>query len=286
MIKPVKRILQILFSVVLALSLWVLLKNLIIEPYFSNLTADEVREIYHQSDSAYSMTDSATNEDKFSELLRINPDICGWIYIPNTKIDYPVLQASKEDPNFYLSHNYKKEHSKYGSIFADFGSMVKSSPKNTVLFGHHMADGQMFADLMKFSDLDFYRQNPLIEYDTIVEKGKWKIISVFKTNTLAEHGKVFQYVVSRFASEDNFMDYVNDVKKRSLIETGIDVNKKDRLLTLSTCSYEFDGFRTVIVARKVRSGESEQIDISHAHKAGNPLMPDCWYKKYGGSMPS
>ena len=71
-----------------------------------------------------------------------------------------------------------------------------------------------------------------------------------------------------------------------MIETGVDVRSNDRLLTLSTCSYELEGFRTVLVARKVRQGESELIDESLVKAAPNPLMPDGWYEKYSGFPPS
>lgn len=285
MIEIIKGILRFISAVVFVFSLGIIFKFLVIDPYVSDKTVDEVRQIYYSSDDE-SENKERSNEDKFSKLVELNPDICGWISVPSTKIDYPVLQAGKDDPEFYLSHDYKREKTKYGSIFADAVSEVKLNPKNTILYGHHMADGQMFADLMKFSDLDFYRQNPLFIYNTVFENAKWKIISVFKTNTLPEQGKVFQYVVSKFNADDDFMNYVREVKKRSLIETGIDVNKSDRLLTLSTCSYEFDGFRTVVVARKVREGESDFVDTSVSSKASSPLMPDCWYKKYGGSKPS
>ena len=285
MIEITRRILQVIFSALLAVSLGLILKNLVLDPYFSGKENDEVREIYHSSSETAGA--AGPKEDKFSELLAIDPDICGWISAPGTRIDYPVLQAGEDSPDFYLTHNYKKEKSKYGSIFAAANSKVRSNPKNIVLYGHHMNDGQMFADLMKFSDADFCSQNPTIDFRSAWEEnGNWKIISVFKTNTLAKHGAVFDYGVSKFSGSESFMQYVEDVKKRSLIETGVDVRGNDRLLTLSTCSYELEGFRTVLVARKVRQGESEFVDASLIKAADNPLMPNGWYEKYGGFPPT
>lgn len=254
-----------------------LLKLLVVDPYFSDKLNEEVRNVYH--------SESVSEEDKFDSLLKLNSDVYGWININGTKIDYPVLMANKEDPDFYLTHNYKRESSKYGSIFVDASCKLIVNPKNTVIYGHHMADGQMFADLMKYSELDFYKQNPIIKFDRIREKSDWKIISIFKTNTLPEQGKIFNYIITSFKNTSEFLNYIEEVRKRSLIDIPVDVNKDDRLITLSTCSSEFKNFRTVVVARKVRNKEESHVDVDKASKASNPLMPDCWYERYGGTKP-
>lgn len=275
-----------IFVTILVVSLVILAKILIYDPYISEKNMDQIKQIYYNENTQTSpSTNNSSEDNKFSELLAVNKDICGWISIENTKIDYPVLQASEDDPEYYLHHNYKKESTKYGSIFLDPICNLKNNPQNTIIYGHHMADGQMFADLMKFSDIEFYKKSPIISYDTLREKGKWKIISVFKTNTLPEQGKVFIYMVSKFKNDDSFFEYIEEIKKRSLLNIPVDIQNDDKLITLSTCSSEFEGFRTVIVARKIRSGESEKVDVNFVTKSENPLMPDCWYKKYGGKPP-
>ena len=82
------------------------------------------------------------------------------------------------------------------------------------------------------------------------------------------------------------MEFVKNVKKRSLIYFPVDVDENDQLITLSTCSYEFKDFRTVVVARKIRKEESDYVDVNNIKEAENPLWPDCWYKKHGGVRPS
>lgn len=270
------------------MSIGILVKILVIDSYISQKAASEIQELYHHQQDSENNNDSekAEEDSKFSELSKINSEICGWITVPGTRIDYPVLQGNKNETHFYLDHNYKREKSKYGSIFLDPICQLSENPKNCVIYGHHMADGQMFADLMKFSSLDFYKQNPLISFETIKDRNaKWKIFSVFKTNTLASQGKIFYYVVSDFADNNSFLDYVSQIRKRSLLDIPVDVNENDKLITLSTCSYEFQDFRTVVVARRVRNGEDEAVDTSLAAEAKNPLMPECWYKKHGGSPP-
>ncbi len=289
MVKILRKTLKVVSSLVLVMSIGILVKILVIDSYISQKAASEIQELYHHQQDSENNNDSekAEEDSKFSELSKINSEICGWITVPGTRIDYPVLQGNKNETHFYLDHNYKREKSKYGSIFLDPICQLSENPKNCVIYGHHMADGQMFADLMKFSSLDFYKQNPLISFETIYDRNaKWKIFSVFKTNTLASQGKIFYYVVSDFADNNSFLDYVSQIRKRSLLDIPVDVNENDKLITLSTCSYEFQDFRTVVVARRVRNGEDEAVDTSLAAEAKNPLMPECWYKKHGGSPPA
>lgn len=273
----IRKILRVLSIIVFIASAGVLVKLLLIDPYFLNKSDEQVKNIYHSEDVSV--------DDRFKSLLEINSDIKGWIFISNTRIDYPVLQK-EDDPNFYLTHNYKKEASRYGSIFIDNNCKFGTDSKNIILHGHHMNDGQMFANLMKFSDLEFYKQNPVIEFDSITKTADWKIISVFKTNTLPEQGAIFNYTVPEFSSTKSFLKFVDEVRERSLIKAPVDVDENDQLLTLSTCSYEFENFRTVVVARKVRKGESRVVDTNLATKSANPLMPQCWYGRYGGSPPN
>lgn len=255
----------------------ILLKLLIIEPISVKKINDDAKSLY------YGTNINKSDNNTFKDLLNINPEIKGWIKIENTIIDYPVVQS--DELEFYLNHNYKKEPSRYGSIFIDSKCKDGVSSKNVILHGHNMRNGEMFAGILDLADLDFYKSSPIIEFNSTEQKNKWKIISVFKTNTLPEHGEIFNYLAISFMNDNSFLDYVYNVKLRSLIETGIDVKESDQLLTLSTCSYEFDDFRTVVVARKIRPNESEHINLDNVNKNENPLMPECWYKRYGGQPP-
>lgn len=270
--KGFKKILKWVSVVVFIVSSCMLVKLLIIDPKIASGAQKEIKDVY------YSESTEESQPDKFAKLSVINSDIKGWIFISGTVIDYPVLQSA-DDPEYYLNHNYKKEKSRYGSIFINNDCQVDSDCKNIIMHGHSMKDGQMFSDLLKFSDLDFYKSNPVVEFDTPEEKGNYKIISVFKTNTLPEHGKIFNYLISKFGTKNQFKNYVEEVRKRSLLDIPVDINEDDKLITLSTCSYEFKDFRTVVVARKVRDGETRLVDTENANYASNPLMPDCWYRK-------
>lgn len=234
--------------------------------------------------------DSEGRLEKFLPLLEKNRDIKGWITVPNTVIDYPVLQTEKDldiqpgGDETYLYTDYEGNHTKYGSIFMDAHCDIKDC-KNLILHGHHMRDGRMFANLMNYSDLSFYQSSPVFTFDTIYEEAQWKVIAIIKTNTKSDQGEPFQYLRYSFADDSDFLNYVYQVRERSLIDTPVDVNEDDQLITLSTCSYEFDEFRTAVIARKVRPGEDAGVDVSKAVKNPDPLMPDVWYNRYGGTKP-
>lgn len=233
------------------------------------------------NDSFYEIQEIHENmitESKFLEFKKINPEIIGWISINNTNINYPVLYR-ENDTKYYLEHNYKGEVSRYGSIVVSSLCDKDLSSLNTIVHGHHMKDGQMFANLKKFADIEFYKQNPIISFENEDGISKWKIFSFFKTNTLPEHGPLFNYCRSAFVSEKDFLEFISDLKKRSWYEVPLEVNANDKLMTLSTCSYEYKGFRTVLVARKIRQNEPENEGIDQAKKAANPVMPEVYSKK-------
>jgi sortase B len=140
--------------------------------------------------------------------------------------------------------------------------------------------------LLNFGDLGVYKASPVITFDTTAEKGQWKIFSVFKTNTENGQGKPFDYLKTDFKTESEYMDFIYQVRIRSMIQTPVDFKPTDKIITLSTCSYEFDGFRTVVVARRVRSGESNTVDTAKAQPNDKTLYPNGWYQKYGGKAPS
>lgn len=221
----------------------------------------------------------------FSKLLEANPDTVGWIKIPNTVIDYVVVKSPYEDdPEYYLYRDFYRNYSKYGTIFMDGRSELDS--KNLIVHGHHMKDGSMFASIIHYSELDFYKQSPVIEFNTLYEKNKWKIISVFKTNTLEKHGPFFNYLRGDFSSDYDFLNFAYELRVRSIIDCPVDLNENDTIVTLSTCTYDMDDFRFVVVARKLRDGEDEKVDTSKAKLNPNPVYPEGWYKWYGGTRPT
>jgi sortase B len=226
----------------------------------------------------------------FSDLLAQNPDTVGWINMPNSIVDYPVMQSEKdaflitqgEDP-YYLCRDFYHNNILSGSIFLDYRS--KLNAKNLILHGHSMANGSMFAHILDYNTFSVYENAPVLSFNTLNAQGKWKIISVGKTNMLDEHGPYFDYMRGDFASDYDFMEFVYQIRARSIIDCPVTVNEQDTLMTISTCAYDFDDFRMFIVARKVRDGEDAAVNVAKAKPAANPLYPDVWYWYRGGSKP-
>ena len=255
----------------------------------------EIQRIAHSSGSSGGSNapdKGSGSEINWAELKKINKEIVGWIQIPDTQIDYPVLWHKGDDASgqYYLNHNYKGDYDSYGCIFLDYRCTNGMDSKNIVLHGHHMNDGSMFGNLMKYGgtegDLDFYKKAPTVKFDTPQSDGVYKIVSVYKTNTLSAHGDFFNYMVGDFQNDKDFMNYVYNVRIRSLINCPVDINENDEILTLSTCSYEYTNFRTVVVARKVRLGEDPKVDVSKASVNNNAVWPQVYYSSRGGTRPT
>ena len=130
----------------------------------------------------------------------------------------------------------------------------------------------MFAQLTNYNDVDFYKENPVIRFDTVYERGEWIVFSNFRATTSWATGTPFNYIRTEFKDDADFLKFVDEIKKRSLITTPVDVRGDDQILLLSTCSYEKNNWRMIIAARRVRKGENK-IDVSSAVKAAHPLMP-------------
>ena len=274
---------------------WVLIYHAVYRPIEEQKLNGDIQKIAHSTDEKEG--GETPNKGKGSsinwdDLLKVNKEIVGWIQINGTKIDYPVLWHKGDDitGQYYLNHNYKRDYDSYGCIFLDYRCTSGMNSKNIVLHGHHMNDGSMFAGLMDYGgtegDLDFYKKHPTIKFDTPQGDGVYKIISVYKTNTLSAHGEFFKYMVGDFQNDKDFMNYVYNTRIRSLINCPVDVNEDDELLTLSTCSYEYTNFRTVVVARRVRIGETSKVDTKKASLNGNAVWPEVYYSSRGGKRPT
>ncbi len=189
---------------------------------------------------------------QLEELKKENNDIVAWLEIPNTKINYPVLQTS--DNEYYMKHNYKKEKSGDGSIFLDKDYNWDTPSSNLLIYGHNNKNGNMFQDLLKYEDENYYKEHPIIQFTTVDEDCTYEIIAVFKSRVYykSEQNVFRYYYFINAENEEEYNNYVEESKKASLYDTGKTAEYGDQLLTLSTCEYSQEDGRFVIVARKVK----------------------------------
>ena len=187
---------------------------------------------------------------KVKELQKENADIVGWLEIENTNISYPVLQG--EDNEYYMTHNYKKEKSKNGSIFLnkDYDWNIPSS--NLLMYGHNLGNGTMFQELLKYQNKEFYNNHKVIRFTTAKEDAEYEIISVFKSRVYYKSEQnVFRYYYFVNANtEEEYNNYVENAKKASIYEIEPTAKYGDQLITLSTCSYHVKDGRFAVVGRK------------------------------------
>lgn len=202
---------------------------------------------YKESKNTYEkIQEVKNNSNNFSEeLIKINEDYKMWIEIPNTNIDYPVVQG--KDNDFYLKHDFNKKKSSSGAIFMDYKNNIDKD-KNIIIYGHNMKNKSMFQNLMKFKDKEFWKENNKIILTIDGKRYEYEIFSSYISDSEDINLKI------NFKNDDEYLKYIGDIKKKSIFHREIDIKSNDRIITLSTCSYEKDDAR-MIIHGKLKEGK-------------------------------
>ena len=222
---------------------------------------------------------------KYAKLYATNPDFVGYLDIPELNLGLPVVQSDNDSE--YLAKSFYGKSTKYGCPFVTYFNKINELDLNTVIYGHHMNDKTIFGALDAYKSIEGFKKAPVITFNTLYKDYKWKVVAAFITNSYPsdDNGYVFNYFFTALPSQLKFAAYINEMAQRSLYDTGVDVLPTDKLLTLSTCSHEFDNGRFVVVARLVRPGESENVNTSAAVVNSNPRYPQAYYSKKKISNP-
>lgn len=226
--------------------------------YFNNYNIEKENETLKNNMSENIISETQDPEDKNNEritkvkqLQAENSDIVGWLEIEETNISYPVLQG--EDNSYYMTHNYKKEKSKDGSLFLDKDYNWEKPSTNLLIYGHNnRGSKEMFVDLLNYKEENFYKEHKNIRFTTTNEDAEYEIISAFLSRVYYKNEtNVFRYYFFIDANnKEEFDSYVKNCKKASLYETGVTAEYGDQLLTLSTCEFSQTDGRFAVVARK------------------------------------
>ncbi|MCI9176858.1 MAG: class B sortase [Lachnospiraceae bacterium] len=188
---------------------------------------------------------------EYQQLYQQNSDFSGWLSIPGTGIDYPVMQAVPESSDFYLTHNYNGEEDINGSIFLDSRNDYEQQDDNLIVYGHNMKSGLMFGELKNYLDPAFYQEHKMIQFNTIYEKAQYEIIAVCLAKVPAEGEEGFRYYdFINAGSEENFSSFLKNMKKMNIMDGELIVSYGDKLLTLSTCNNYTEDGRLVLLAKK------------------------------------
>lgn len=225
----------------------------------------------------------------FPKLLELNPDTKAWISISGTMLNNVVVQSSDND--YYLGHDFYGNESISGTVFSTYlNDWNDPNDKNKILFGHNMSNGEFFAYVMHYvpddeysEPLSFYKTHPTVQMST-PDGGNavYKIFAGIIANTESRYGEVFDYITkTRFDSVDDFNNYIIEIMDRSWFFTDVDLTYGDELLTLSTCYWPIDrsvDTRWVLFARKVRDGESEEVNTAVAKRNYQAKLFDYYYE--------
>lgn len=180
----------------------------------------------------------------FDGLRAQSTDYVAWIYCPNTKINYPV--AYTDDNFYYLDHIPGEIQNANGTIFIDCRNASDFSDQNTCVYGHNMNDGSMFATLRNYRDESFYPDHPVMYLSTPDFNYRLDLIAGFITEPTS-----FAYAMN-FDSPEQFMGHIQLIKDLSTFKSDVEVKETDKIVTLSTCTYERDDGRYVVVAKLTR----------------------------------
>ncbi len=182
-------------------------------------------------------------EVDFDALKEINPDVIGWLYCPDTVINYPVLKTTDNDT--YLHHNYKKEYTASGSIFVECANRDDFADLNTIIYGHHMKDGSMFASLSKWTKQEYYEEHPIMYLFTPEQNYIVELFSAYATAA----GSDSYYAIQTPCKEMD--DYLERVSGKSAFKCDVELPGDEKYIMLSTCAYMFENARSVLHGKLV-----------------------------------
>lgn len=187
-----------------------------------------------------------TNDDNSSKSNKNTTNIencVAWIEIPDTDIDYPVMQK-KNDPEYYLRRNYKGEYSYSGTPFLDSKCNIGTS-QNLIVYGHNMKDGTMFSGLMKYKDTEYSKQHPTIYLTVDNTAYEYELYAVCKV--FSDDG---WYTFTERTSEETFDELISHIQNKSLYKSDKTAEYEDYFLTLSTCEYSQENGRLIAIAKR------------------------------------
>lgn len=166
----------------------------------------------------------------FNSLKEMNDEIFGWIYLEDTDISYPVVQG--KDNDFYLNHTADKKYNYVGSVFLDYRNKKDFSDYNSFIYGHNVKHGTIFAELENYLDKQFFDSHPYIYFFTPEKNYRLEVFSMYSTDKYSDS---YQFEIN---SMEDYENYLNRIKERSVYKNDVEVSTTDKIITLSTCSYE------------------------------------------------
>lgn len=211
---------------------------------------------YHRDDLANKdIQRSVVNKENIEEeLFKINHDYKLWINIANTKVNYPVVQTNNNE--YYLDHNFKKDKNIEGNLFI-YNNYNSNTSKNLIIFGHNMRNNSMFATLSLFKNKEFFEKNSTIN---IIKGGYIYKYNVIGVSTVKADNFVLK---EKFENKNDLNNYINNLKSNSDNWRNSNITMSTDLLTLYTCSYDFNDARLILISKLLGKVELSQSDMKN-----------------------
>lgn len=275
---------------VLLVAAFVAVYALFLRPHQHNQEIKDLNEIYSLGLDWQGLADIEPGSVKypdsmlsqFTGLYSINNDVRGWLVVEDTGISHPVVVDPSE--GYYNGRNFYEETSVFGTLHVEVGTAITPHTPNRslVIYGNNTQSGQMFSDLAGYTELAFLKEHPTVEFSTLYRENDYKVFAVILVQDGDESEDAFDFTVDEFKNEDAFLDYVAQLRLRSLFDTPVDIQEGDDLLLLTTpIEYSFSDARIVVAARRVRANENKENDLSKARLNKSVLMPSIWQEMQG-----
>ena len=208
----------------------------------AELAGGQKESVTAGSDTEIKKEEPYVSPISFDELRKINPDIVGWIRIADTSIDYPIVRTDNNDT--YLDTDFEGKKNPSGAIFLDCDSEPDFSGRHNIIYGHHMKNGSMFKDIIKYKDESFYRAHQDIVIYTPQREFHLRPVTVLYTDASGIRRK------TKFETDESFQSYVDEMTKSGMFYQAPQ-EPVETLWSFVTCSYEFDDARTILYAALV-----------------------------------
>lgn len=211
------------------------------------------------SSEAPSPTPEPTPEpvvNPYSDSFLANEDMAGWLQIPNTEIDYPIMWTP-EDEEYYLRRGFDGSRNSNGCLILDTDSCLDPLTTNLIIHGHNMKSGAMFGTLKDYEEEAYYQEHKTVTLYTKECQRNYEVIAVFYSQVYKKTDQVFKfYKFFQADTAEEFNDFYDNIKALSLYDTGVTAEFGDHFITLSTCAYHVENGRFVVVAKEVESGDT------------------------------
>lgn len=240
----INRILTVAFLFVFLFSLYKIVNIFLEYRNIDKLYDDTVKQYTSGEDK----TDADPIEVDLEQLQEVNDDVIGWIYIPGTNINFPVLQGKNNKQ--YLFQSYEKEYLTAGSIFIDYRCGADFTDRNTVIYGHNMHNGSMFGKLKKYKDEKYKKTHPCIYIlNSAKEWSKYKVIACFQADV---EGPVYDLPINEERGDKKFEQLSSTIQAENIYSGDVKITKEDHLITLSTCTQDSrNDVRVVVIAKLI-----------------------------------